>query len=856
MVIATTTPLPSTTIFSNSKTHHSFSIFFLEEEEEEEEEKASGSESCSNSMSQDYHQQGIFPFPNGFERATDQHQHQIGRDKMRLQQQGFDPAPVPPPPPPPLVGIDEEEPGGLPVYETAGMLSEMFNFPHAGATAAELLEQQQQQAMTATFRSSRPQPVASGSEWYGSSRQGVITGLGPLGDSTKNHHQNNNSNNNHHHHHHHHHHHQIPSINAADSAAHQAMQLFLMNPQTRSPSPPPPPPPPNSTSSTLHMLLPNPSPNHLQGFGSGAGGSFGQFTWVPDHHHHHHSTTEEVGTTAPPGGVVEGQGLSLSLSSSLQHLEAAKAEELRMGESGFLYYNQPHGGASSSSSSAAQYQYKNIGGGGGGHPHHHHQQQQQQALHLQGAMVHQGHHVGFGASSSSTLGVVNVLRNSKYVKAAQELLEEFCSVGRGQFKKTKFSRQNSNPNNSNTCGGGGGPSNSSSSKDHPPPPATTLSAADRIEHQRRKVKLLSMLDEVDRRYNHYCEQMQMVVNSFDLVMGFGAAVPYTALAQKAMSRHFRCLKDAISAQLKHSCEVLGEKDGAGSSGLTKGETPRLKMLEQSLRQQRAFHQMGMMEQEAWRPQRGLPERSVNILRAWLFEHFLHPYPSDADKHLLARQTGLSRNQVSNWFINARVRLWKPMVEDMYQQELKEAEGGSEERDIMNQSINNSNSGQQQAQTPTAAAASTSTATTAPPPATSNPNNESDPSLVAFNRQAFSENQASATTTTAIAMINNNTTTTPSSEVAPPPVSQCFDSDLPPHRSMASDDTCRLGSTVAGADYGTVGVSAGGGANADIGSTLIRFGTTAGDVSLTLGLRHAGNMPEKTTPFSVRDFGGI
>jgi len=118
--------------------------------------------------------------------------------------------------------------------------------------------------------------------------------------------------------------------------------------------------------------------------------------------------------------------------------------------------------------------------------------------------------------------------------------------------------------------------------------------------------------------------MQMVVNSFDLMMGFGAAVPYTALAQKAMSRHFRCLKDAITAQLKQSCELLGEKEGAGASGLTKGETPRLKVLEQSLRQQRAFHQMGMMEQEAWRPQRGLPERSVNILRAWLFEHFLHP----------------------------------------------------------------------------------------------------------------------------------------------------------------------------------------------------------------------------------------
>lgn len=131
--------------------------------------------------------------------------------------------------------------------------------------------------------------------------------------------------------------------------------------------------------------------------------------------------------------------------------------------------------------------------------------------------------------------------------------------------------------------------------------------------------------QVDKKYNHYCEQMQMVVNSFDSVMGFGAAAPYTALARKAMSRHFRCLKDTIVAQLKHTCELLGEKDGVGTSGITKGETPRLRILDQSLRQQRAFNQMGMMEQEAWRPQRGLPERSVNILRAWLFEHFLHPY---------------------------------------------------------------------------------------------------------------------------------------------------------------------------------------------------------------------------------------
>src|SRR3954468_18505626 len=36
-------------------------------------------------------------------------------------------------------------------------------------------------------------------------------------------------------------------------------------------------------------------------------------------------------------------------------------------------------------------------------------------------------------------------------------------------------------------------------------------------------------------------------------------------------------------------------------------------------------------------------------------------------------------QVSNWFINARVRLWKPMVEEMYTEEMKDQEAnGSEE----------------------------------------------------------------------------------------------------------------------------------------------------------------------------------
>ncbi|KAL3505250.1 hypothetical protein ACH5RR_035091 [Cinchona calisaya] len=317
---------------------------------------------------------------------------------------------------------------------------------------------------------------------------------------------------------------------------------------------------------------------------------------------------------------IEGQGLSLSLSSSLSNLEAARFQELRIGNGGMYLFDQ---GANNQNIQGSITDYSTA----------------------------DEVHVGLPASSR----IGNVLRNSRYLRAAQELLQEFCCVvGKGHFKNPT----NGNPRSiSSTVEGVGN--------------RPVLSAAEKTEYQRKKLKLLSLLHEVDARYIHYCEQMQEVVNSFDSVIGYEAAAPYTNLAHKAMSRHFRSIKDAILAQVKVTCELLGDKDvGAGTIGLTKGETPRLRLLEQKFRQQKALHHLGMLDSEPWRPQRGLPERSVNILRAWLFEHFLHPYPSDADKHLLSRQTGLSKNQVSNWFINARVRLWKPMVEDIYKEETK------------------------------------------------------------------------------------------------------------------------------------------------------------------------------------------
>ncbi|PWA96341.1 TALE protein [Artemisia annua] len=305
---------------------------------------------------------------------------------------------------------------------------------------------------------------------------------------------------------------------------------------------------------------------------------------------------------------------------------------------------------------------------------------QQQHHHQQPMNMHAQHDMMIDAYS---------VRSSRYLVPTQDLLNEFCNLGKNdQSTKAKAQRTNQWQDHENLNN-----NNASSSKTIP------LNSLEFLELQKRKSKLLHMLEEVDRKYHNYCDQMKSVVSSFEAVAGNGAARVYSSLASKAMSRHFRCLRDGIVGQIKVTKKAMGEKD-ISAPGATRGETPRLRLLDQTLRQQRAFQQMTMLDSQPWRPQRGLPERSVSILRAWLFEHFLHPYPSDVDKHILARQTGLSRSQVSNWFINARVRLWKPMVEEMYVEETKDNDHTEGVSDRFNAGVDENTNVPQMDQKPT------------------------------------------------------------------------------------------------------------------------------------------------------------
>ncbi|XP_049298074.1 homeobox protein PKNOX1-like isoform X1 [Anopheles funestus] len=65
-----------------------------------------------------------------------------------------------------------------------------------------------------------------------------------------------------------------------------------------------------------------------------------------------------------------------------------------------------------------------------------------------------------------------------------------------------------------------------------------------------------------------------------------------------------------------------------------------------------------------RQKRGiLPKHATSVMRAWLFQHLVHPYPTEDEKRAIAAQTNLTLLQVNNWFINARRRILLPMLEN-------------------------------------------------------------------------------------------------------------------------------------------------------------------------------------------------
>ena len=60
----------------------------------------------------------------------------------------------------------------------------------------------------------------------------------------------------------------------------------------------------------------------------------------------------------------------------------------------------------------------------------------------------------------------------------------------------------------------------------------------------------------------------------------------------------------------------------------------------------------------------LPSHVVDHLKAWLMspDHINHPYPTEKEKAEMVLETGIDLKRLNNWFVNNRIRFWKPRME--------------------------------------------------------------------------------------------------------------------------------------------------------------------------------------------------
>ncbi|KAK3152537.1 hypothetical protein QOZ80_2BG0160330 [Eleusine coracana subsp. coracana] len=193
--------------------------------------------------------------------------------------------------------------------------------------------------------------------------------------------------------------------------------------------------------------------------------------------------------------------------------------------------------------------------------------------------------------------------------------------------------------------------------------------------------LIKMLQMLDHKYNQCLDEIHSTTAKFNGLIqhdGGGNASICAQFAHRAVADMYRGLRRRIAGEImaaearsRPTCwgESSSSATAAGSGGV--GPSWESVLIQKHWAMQRARRG----ERHCWRPHGGLPYRSVAVLKAWMFEHFLKPYPDDHEKNVLAARSGLTRNQVSNWFINARVRIWKPMIEEMYRDLKRSAAGG-------------------------------------------------------------------------------------------------------------------------------------------------------------------------------------
>ena len=123
-------------------------------------------------------------------------------------------------------------------------------------------------------------------------------------------------------------------------------------------------------------------------------------------------------------------------------------------------------------------------------------------------------------------------------------------------------------------------------------------------------------DQVDDRYSQCLDEIHTIISAFHAATELDPQV-HASFALQTISFLYKNLRERISNQIL----AMGANfDG----GCTRG---REKSFQNSFIQEQWALQQLKKKDQLWRPQRGLHEKYVSVLRAWMFQNFLHPWAS-------------------------------------------------------------------------------------------------------------------------------------------------------------------------------------------------------------------------------------
>lgn len=129
---------------------------------------------------------------------------------------------------------------------------------------------------------------------------------------------------------------------------------------------------------------------------------------------------------------------------------------------------------------------------------------------------------------------------------------------------------------------------------------------------------------MDQRCKQCMDEIQSAASKYGSLVrpGVGGALS-APFAHRAVSAMHRRLRARITGEIAAAAATRRGDQPSSSSALSLADRER--SWESAFIQKHwALRQLRRGDRQSWRPQRGLPEKSVAVLKAWMFENFLRP----------------------------------------------------------------------------------------------------------------------------------------------------------------------------------------------------------------------------------------